>query len=102
LSWTFLSTSSQLLAYHGAAAAAAPAATTTAVVRSRKLPGLDATAAQPMVLVVCRPNACRCAVLLLCCRKPPGLDETPVQLVVKGDATVTCIAAASVLAKVCG
>ncbi len=39
---------------------------------------------------------------MLCCRKPSGLDDTPAQLVVKGDASVTCIAAASVLAKVKG
>ena len=34
-------------------------------------------------------------------RKPGGADDTPQEVVVKGDARVTCIAAASVLAKVC-
>lgn len=33
-------------------------------------------------------------------KKPPGMDDTPVQTIVKGDTSVTCIAAASVLAKV--
>lgn len=41
-----------------------------------------------------------CHAMMCCCRKPSGLDDTPTQLVVKGDASVTCIAAASVLAKV--
>jgi ribonuclease HII len=33
-------------------------------------------------------------------RRPKGLEHLPVQTLVKGDATSTCIAAASVIAKV--